>query len=55
MMSFNGFDFEFNANATLFGEAECEAAWESLDNVEQVVCFRGAINQQGVLLTTLNF
>ncbi len=55
VMSFNGFDFEFNANATLFGEAECEAAWESLDNVEQVVCFRGAINQAGGATYNIKF
>lgn len=55
VMSFNGFDFEFNANASLFGEAECEAAWESLHNVEQVVCFRGAINQAGGATYNIKF
>ena len=44
VMTFDGFSFEFDANATLFDDAACEVAWESLDNVEQVTCRRGDLN-----------
>ena len=47
IMTFNGFSFEFNANATQFDEVACKAAWESLDNVEQVACLRGTLNEAG--------
>ena len=44
IMTFDGFSFEFDANATFFDETACEAAWESLDNVEQVACYRSDVN-----------
>jgi hypothetical protein len=44
VMTFDGFSFEFDANATLFDDAACELAWKSLDNVEQVTCRRGGVN-----------
>jgi len=55
IMSFHGFSFEFNANATHFDEAECKAAWESLDNIEQVTCLRSTINAVGGATYNIQF
>lgn len=42
-----GESFAFPANATQFDSADCEAAFEELDNLEDVTCSRGGVNAEG--------
>lgn len=42
-----GESFEFPANAADFGDADCEAAFEGLGNLEDVTCSRGSVDAFG--------
>lgn len=46
-MTKQGERFAFPANATQFDSADCEAAFEGLDNLEDVTCSRGDVDEEG--------
>lgn len=52
---FLGQSFYFNANANLFNETECETAFRTLSNVEDVTCSRTSPTLVSGATYTINF
>jgi len=53
--TFNGESFNFPANASAWNESDCEKAFESLRNVDDVVCSRAAVTNRLSSSFTIQF